>query len=111
MHMPVTLTIKNVADKVAEKLRLRAAANHRSLQGELTAILDAAVHQPSRAMEDEPPYVVSPAPSGRREKKLRAHGKRMTLAELWERSRQLGGKSKKGSAGIIRTLRDERFGR
>ena len=39
--MPVTLTIKNVPDELAEQLRLLAAAHHRSLQGELMAIVEA----------------------------------------------------------------------
>ena len=39
--MPVTLTIKNVPDELAEQLRLIAAAHHRSLQGELMAIVEA----------------------------------------------------------------------
>src|SRR5574340_374740 len=38
--MPVTLTIKNVPDKLAEHLRAIAAAHHRSLQGELMAIIE-----------------------------------------------------------------------
>ena len=38
--MPVTLCIKNVPDKVAQKLRKRASADHRSIQGELVAILE-----------------------------------------------------------------------
>lgn len=40
--MPVTLSIKNVPDAVAEALRRRARANHRSLQGELLAIVEQA---------------------------------------------------------------------
>ena len=38
----VTLSIKNVPADMAERLRTRAARNHRSLQGELMAILDEA---------------------------------------------------------------------
>ena len=38
--MPVNLSIKNVPDSVAKRLRARAAENHRSLQGELVAILE-----------------------------------------------------------------------
>jgi antitoxin FitA len=41
--MPVNLSVKNVPDDVAEKLRQRAKANHRSLQGELLAVLQEAV--------------------------------------------------------------------
>lgn len=38
--MAVTLSVKNVPEKLAERLRQRAARNHRSLQGELMAILE-----------------------------------------------------------------------
>ncbi len=41
--MPVNLSIKNVPDDLAERLRKRAALGHRSLQGELMAILEEAV--------------------------------------------------------------------
>lgn len=40
--MPVNFSIKNVPDHVADRLRDRAARHHRSLQGELMAILEAA---------------------------------------------------------------------
>jgi plasmid stability protein len=40
--MPVNLSIKNVPDETAAELRKRAARNHRSLQGELMAILEEA---------------------------------------------------------------------
>lgn len=42
--MPVNLSIKNVPDALAERLRQRAERNHRSLQGELMALLEAAVN-------------------------------------------------------------------
>ncbi|MDO9124724.1 MAG: Arc family DNA-binding protein, partial [Deltaproteobacteria bacterium] len=38
--MSVNLSIKNVPDQLAEQLRKRAARHHRSLQGELMAILE-----------------------------------------------------------------------
>lgn len=41
--MPVNLSIKNVPDELAAGLRARAARHHRSLQGELMAILEEAV--------------------------------------------------------------------
>lgn len=37
--MPVNLSIKNVPDELAERLRRRAERSHRSLQGELMTIL------------------------------------------------------------------------
>lgn len=38
--MPVDLSIKRVPDDLAERLRHRAASHHRSLQGELMAMLE-----------------------------------------------------------------------
>lgn len=43
--MPVNLSIKNVPEQLAQKLRKRAAKNHRSLQGELISILEASVSE------------------------------------------------------------------
>lgn len=40
--MGVSLSIKDVPDELAERLRQRAARNHRSLQGELMAIVEQA---------------------------------------------------------------------
>jgi plasmid stability protein len=42
MPKTVTLSVKHVPNQLARRLRERAAANHRSLQGELRAILEAA---------------------------------------------------------------------
>jgi plasmid stability protein len=42
--VPVNLSIKNAPDDVVQRLRERAARNHRSLQGELMAIIEEAVH-------------------------------------------------------------------
>nr|WP_294531150.1 Arc family DNA-binding protein [uncultured Rhodopila sp.] len=41
--MPTNLSIKNAPDHIVERLRARAERNHRSLQGELMAIIEAAV--------------------------------------------------------------------
>lgn len=41
--MSMHLSIKNAPDLVVERLRARAVRNHRSLQGELMAIVTAAV--------------------------------------------------------------------
>lgn len=45
MARTVTLSVKNVPAALAKRLRERAARNHRSLQGELRAILDHAGRQ------------------------------------------------------------------
>jgi antitoxin FitA len=50
--MPVNLSIKDVPDEIAAELRGRAARNHRSLQGELLAIIEAATwERPFKAMD------------------------------------------------------------
>ena len=46
--MPVTFSVKNVPDAVARRLRARAKRNHRSLQGELLAIVEEATEAPAR---------------------------------------------------------------
>lgn len=46
--MPVNLSIKNAPDHVVQQLRQRAERHHRSLQGELLVIIEAA------AREDQP---------------------------------------------------------
>ncbi|MCH8199015.1 MAG: hypothetical protein IIA54_02970 [Chloroflexi bacterium] len=40
MTTPSTLSIKNIPDDLLRRLRNRASHNHRSLQGELLAMLD-----------------------------------------------------------------------
>lgn len=47
--MPVNLSIKNAPDDIVARLRERAARNHRSLQGELMAILEEAI-RPARTL-------------------------------------------------------------
>jgi plasmid stability protein len=46
--MPVNLSIKNAPDEIVERLRARAAKHHRSLQGELLAIIEEAVSPSTR---------------------------------------------------------------
>ena len=53
--MSVNLSIKDVPDPVAERLRARAARNHRSLQGELMVIVEqAARSEEAGAVAGEP---------------------------------------------------------
>jgi antitoxin FitA len=50
--MSVNLSIKDVPDEIAAQLRERADRNHRSLQGELLAIIEAATwERPFKAKE------------------------------------------------------------
>jgi plasmid stability protein len=55
--MTVNLSIKNVPEDLAQRLKERAARNHRSLQGELMAILEA-VTQPIPASRIDEIYAV-----------------------------------------------------
>jgi plasmid stability protein len=79
--MPVNLSIKNAPDEVVERLRRRAAKNHRSLQGELMAIIEAA----SETMEEK---------------------RFLTPKELGDHIRALGISSPSTSVDIIRATRD-----
>ncbi len=47
--MPVNLSIKNAPDDVVERLRRRAERHHRSLQGELLAIIEDAARPETEA--------------------------------------------------------------
>lgn len=76
--MAVTLSVKNVPEKLAERLRQRAARNHRSLQGELMSILEDAT-RPG-----------------------------LTIDDLAERVKALGLKTPAESAAMIRADRDGR---
>lgn len=51
--MPVNLSIKNAPDELVERLRARAARHHRSLQGELMAIIEDAVRPELSMTPDE----------------------------------------------------------
>ncbi len=50
--MPVNLSIKNVPDDLAQRLKQRAARNHRSLQGELMAIIEEATQRPPKTIRE-----------------------------------------------------------
>ncbi len=76
--MPVTLSIKNAPDDVVQRLRVRAERHHRSLQGELMAIIEAAAAAPR-----------PPAPAA-------------VLAEI----RRLGRAPPREAASIVRADRD-----
>ena len=78
--MAVNLSIKNAPDDVVRRLRIRGARNHRSLQGELMAIIETAV----------------------------AGERFLTPLELLEEVRKLGLRSASEATEIIRNDRDSR---
>ena len=51
--MPVNLSIKNAPDDLVAALKARARRNHRSLQGELLAIIEQAACPPSYLSAEE----------------------------------------------------------
>ena len=88
--MPVNLSVKNVPDELAERLRRRAASNRRSLQRELLSILESAAGY-SEAR-------VAQAPGVPRDS--------LTIEELAELSRTLFPRGTASSVDYIRRLRD-----
>jgi len=78
--MPVNLSIKNAPDEVVHRLRQRAERRHRSLQGELLAIIEEAARSE---------HELSPA-------------------ELLAEVRRLGLNTPGDSAAIVRADRDRR---
>jgi len=76
----VSLTVKNLPRQLVDRLKARAVRSHRSLQGEVTAILERA------AVSAEP----------------------LSVDEAFERIRGLGLKTRSESTAIVRELRDSR---
>ena len=77
--MPVDLSIKRVPDFLVQRLRKRAALNHRSLQGELMTMLEEHVSQ------EDP----------------------LTLEQLIELNRAMGLRTPSESVEMIREDRDD----
>ncbi|HTQ15001.1 MAG TPA: Arc family DNA-binding protein [Rhizomicrobium sp.] len=102
--MPVNLSIRDVPDAIADRLRARAKRNHRSLQGELMALLEQSVAGGS-GLQDEAREFRSPeARPGAFTKEL--------LEEISRRARERGlyRPGDVRSVDIIRRMRDERYG-
>ena len=90
--MTVNLSIKNVPDALAEKLRARAMGNHRSLQGELMALLEAAFGA-QRANQEPATYIVNniaPENAGTRDSAPSFAAQTPappTLRQIWDQAR------------------------
>lgn len=117
--MPVTLTIKQVPDALAARLKKRAAGQRRSLQKELLSIMEDAVEwegisaATSHLCATEPASAAYAAhPAGKHESSARGAASGMlTLDQLWQRARRVGTGMAGESAAIIRRDRDARHGR
>jgi len=91
--MAVSLSVKNVPEDLAERLRRRAAGNHRSLQRELLSILEAAAGY--AAGEDRDAATAAPRET-------------ITIEELVEISRKLFPQGTESSVDFIRQMRESR---
>lgn len=92
--MPVNLSVKNVPEALAESLRRMAKRHHRSLQGELLAILQA--------------VVAAEAPASLRTRAGRGATARETAAHTTWTPISSAGAPRSESALIIRAAREGR---
>lgn len=104
--MAITLTIKQVPEALARRLRARAESNHRSIQGELMAMLEDAFRPETGVEQPRTGYRVKRKLNGLVEG--RPAGTRLTIAELWEMGRKAGLRTPSESTRIIREARDGR---
>jgi plasmid stability protein len=95
--MSVNLSVKNAPDAMVERLKARAKRNHRSLQGEMMAILE-------RAADEYSP--IPPDPQTPEEIEAMMADRRKAIDELREFSRTLP-YSPIDSVTLIRQMRDE----
>jgi plasmid stability protein len=95
------LSIKNVPDAVLDKLRERASRHHRSLQGELMALLSAALESPPSGGEQRGTNSVP---------KMRRSGTRRIEEIAAEHRERVKSPLKRGplAVDLIRTERDAR---
>jgi len=94
--MGVSFSVKNIPEEVAQRLRVRAERNHRSLQGELMSILEAAAHEESPALSR----------SGENRGSRSVEHTLQRLRTLFPETTQ----SAVSSASLIRQMRDGRYG-
>lgn len=104
--MPVSLSVKGIPDHLAERLRTRASSNHRSLQGELMAILEAAANgaAPVPATDSAPASASASTP--------RLRGTQTIEEALVDLKRMFPRPvpDPLGAARIVREMRDSRYG-
>ena len=107
--MPVTLSIKNVPDKVARRLRERAERNRRSLQGELLSLVERAVEGPPfiGLHLSRPPLIASRSESALMIRNDR-DGRRFTVEDLYDYVSSLGKGTPKEASAWIRRARASR---
>lgn len=114
--MGVNLSVKNVPDALAGALRRRARRHHRSLQGELMAILQSAV-SPAKSFAREAatdmawtPLRAPVAPQSESALIIRAarDGRTITVADVFDELATMGEGTPNESTAIIRKSRTSR---
>ena len=107
--MTVNLSIKNVPDALAGKLRKRAEGNHRSLQGELMALLESALGPAQTARDPGAHYVIDAvSPPAISAPAVARSGERPTLRALLLKARAAGRDGGASSVLLLREARAER---
>ncbi|MEK6591917.1 MAG: Arc family DNA-binding protein [Pseudomonadota bacterium] len=102
--MTINLSIKNVPDAVADALRARAERNHRSLQGELMAILEHSVSGPA----SQGPTIAARTAAPRTVPAQNTP--KLSIDEVAARAAKLFPKGTASSVNFIREMRDGRYG-
>jgi plasmid stability protein len=122
--LPIDLSIKKVPDALAERVRKRARRNHRSLQGELMAILQEALAAPANPspgrVREQPSAGSAYAIAGRSDWDIAPKsesalmiredrdGRTFTIRELYKYVKSLGPGTPDESTGWIRKERSSR---
>jgi len=109
--MGISLSIKNVPETLARALRAKAARNHRSLQGELMALLASAAETSVEvAGQPRAAYAVDiERPATKRARaRLAKVEPALTLQQLWTRGKRRGLATPSESARFVREDRDRR---
>jgi plasmid stability protein len=91
LYMPVNISVKNVPDSIADRLRARAERNCRSLQRELLSILEAATDDRAQPLPLTP---VAP--------------QTLSIDEAAARARRRFPRGTASSVPFIRAMRDAR---
>jgi antitoxin FitA len=106
--MTVNLSIKNVPDALAEKLRRRAASNHRSLQGELMALLESSLVALAARQEHAEYVVNNGAVNKAAGPRAEETAVQPTLREVWDQARAERHRDSPSSVELVQEMREER---
>jgi plasmid stability protein len=107
--MPVTLSIKNVPDKVARRLREQAKRNRRSLQGELLSLVEHAVEaQPVIDLHLSRQQLVASQSESALMIRNDRDGRRLTVDDLYDYVSSLGKGTPDEATAWIRQARSSR---